>query len=207
MSDLAIPPTMGELLAAVMRGATQDLCVGAKATVTKFDRDRKTVDVKIDAKRQLRDENGNLVEEDFPELLAVPVNYPEGGGHAILWELEVGDKVTLSFMHDSISQWKATGETSIPGDERKHDLGNAIATPGGYPFGKGSTEFAPGKLVISGGGVFLGAAAAAQPMVLGEIQKQWLATHTHLTGTGPSGPPVEVAALDATLSTKHKLDQ
>ncbi len=41
--------------------------------------------------------------------------------------------------------------------------------------------------------------------VLGETLKNWLSTHTHPTGVGPSGPPVEVANLTTCLSQKVKI--
>jgi hypothetical protein len=53
--------------------------------------------------------------------------------------------------------------------------------------------------------ILLGGAAATEPMVLGNLFKTWITTslllHTHPTGTGPSGPPVEAAAISAQIDT------
>jgi type VI secretion system secreted protein VgrG len=52
--------------------------------------------------------------------------------------------------------------------------------------------------------ILLGGGLATEPMVLGTLFKTWLTTmlaHTHPTGTGPSGPPLEAAALVAQIDT------
>ena len=40
--------------------------------------------------------------------------------------------------------------------------------------------------------------------VLGETLKQWLSTHTHMTGVGQSSSPMEVSQLETILSEKIK---
>lgn len=49
-----------------------------------------------------------------------------------------------------------------------------------------------------------GGTTALESTVLGETLKLWLETHTHPTGTGPSGPPIESADLINILSEKVK---
>lgn len=69
-------------------------------------------------------------------------------------------------------------------------------------------------ITINASGIFFGTEGASEPMVLGNLWKTMmdtilgdLATHTHPTGTGPSGPPVsasvytgEKAKTGATIS-------
>lgn len=55
--------------------------------------------------------------------------------------------------------------------------------------------------------VRVGSADASEAMILGNKLKDWLSKHTHPTGTGPSGAPVEQTALADILSTKHKIDE
>ncbi len=49
-------------------------------------------------------------------------------------------------------------------------------------------------------------ATAAYSFVLGEVLTAWLATHTHPTAMGPSGPPLESPTLSTVLSVTHKLE-
>jgi len=51
---------------------------------------------------------------------------------------------------------------------------------------------------------FKAGAVATQFTLLGETLKTWLENHTHPTGTGPSGPPVQAATLTTCLSTTIK---
>jgi type VI secretion system secreted protein VgrG len=56
----------------------------------------------------------------------------------------------------------------------------------------------------STGNILLGGDLATEPMVLGTLLKSWLVAmlaHTHPTGTGPSGVPLEAAALVAQIDS------
>jgi hypothetical protein len=64
---------------------------------------------------------------------------------------------------------------------------------------KGTKTIVMDALTIYLGSIF---GASTEPAVLGQQLSNWLATHTHATGTGPSGVPNEVADLPSTLSTK-----
>lgn len=46
--------------------------------------------------------------------------------------------------------------------------------------------------------------ATLEKSVLGETLKMWLESHTHSTGVGPSGTPIQVAQLSTILSQKIK---
>jgi len=75
-----------------------------------------------------------------------------------------------------------------------------------------------GKVIINSGvnthiistlGTYIGGSADVppiEPMVLGTQLYNWLATHTHPTGTGPSGVPAELATLATILSPLNKVD-
>jgi hypothetical protein len=54
-------------------------------------------------------------------------------------------------------------------------------------------------------GILLGGLAASQSAVLGEALLRWLNTHTHPTGTGPSGVPITPVTAAEILSQKVKI--
>ena len=57
------------------------------------------------------------------------------------------------------------------------------------------------------GKTHIGSADGTEAVVLGNVLKDWLFNHTHPTGTGPSGMPLEGIDLDSILSTKHTVDE
>lgn len=63
-----------------------------------------------------------------------------------------------------------------------------------------------GTVVLSALVVKIGSDAAAQSIPLGTLLQTWLSTHTHATGTGPSGPPNEAGTLSTCFSARHKVD-
>lgn len=56
--------------------------------------------------------------------------------------------------------------------------------------------------VVEVDGILVQIAGGSQPMLLGQDTTQWLMTHTHPTGVGPSGPPLEAAQAIQLLSIK-----
>jgi len=83
---------------------------------------------------------------DFPMLYSVPVQWPrvdssaEGGPKAIMYmPIMKGSLVLLTFSDFSLTNFllaneNAVGETYDPQDTRNHDLNDAIAIPGIFPF-------------------------------------------------------------------------
>jgi hypothetical protein len=63
---------------------------------------------------------------------------------------------------------------------------------------------ADGEVIVTAGTIKLGA-DAAEPLVLGDAFKQLFNSHTHPTGVGPSGTPVEPMG-DAHLSSVSKTE-
>ena len=107
-------------------------------------------------------------------------------------------------------------------DNVKSTLGSASVYPNAkytyYPNGicigvdssEGNAEifiFHPSASIFidnTGGIEFKSGSVATELTVLGETLKAWLETHTHPTGVGPSGPPIEAGTLGTCLSTSIK---
>jgi hypothetical protein len=54
----------------------------------------------------------------------------------LTWPVQVGDKCTIHYCSASIARWVVQGKVVDPGDDRRHDLADAIVAPslhGGPP--------------------------------------------------------------------------
>jgi len=69
-----------------------------------------------------------------------------------------------------------------------------------------SVELSSGGVVINSGTVKIGSGSAAQSLVLGDALMQLFNSHTHPTGVGPSGPPVQPMVTGSHISSKHKTE-
>jgi len=59
-----------------------------------------------------------------------------------------------------------------------------------------------GEVVVTADRIKLVSDSADEPAVLGNILESWLKVHTHATGVGPSGPPLNNATISTIKSTK-----
>ena len=87
-----------------------------------------------------------------PKTLPVITNCPIGnyraGKAAVFLPLKVGDGVEIRFCERSLDVWLSKGGTVDPKDARKHNLSDAVAYPGLYPFTDPPVGADPAKLVI-----------------------------------------------------------
>lgn len=199
-------PTLADVIREAMEFRLLDVHVSFPARVVSFDPETETVDVQCNISKVFFDREGEKVVEKLPLLQNVPVAFPRGKMHSITFPLSEGDQVMIVFADRNIGQWQETGEDGDPGDLTSHGLSGAWAIPGGYPSAKATGQAVSGKMVLSGE-VLIGDKSAAQRVVLGDSLKDWLAAHTHGTGTGPTTSPIQAATLGQTLSTRHKVDE
>jgi hypothetical protein len=107
----------------------------------------------------------------------------------------VGTRLDLDAEQDCIIMLNAAGHSVIvdgKGITMSDKDGNFVSIAGGEITIVASkvVNVSAGSVNIASGGVFLGQGAAKR-VVLGEDLIQYLATHTHGTGTGPSSPPLQ----------------
>lgn len=72
--------------------------------------------------------------ESLPVVPNVPVVWPRTGAAALSLKLVKGDGVLLVFAERALERWLALGGEQEPGAPRRHDLSDAVAIPGLYPF-------------------------------------------------------------------------
>ena len=178
--------------------------------VKSYDATTQTATVQPSIQFKRRDGEG-VIQNYTPDPIAdVPVAFPGAGAYSITWPLAAGDLVTLVFAERSITEWKATGGTSVEAqDTRRFDLTDAIAIPAlrspASPIP--AAGYAAGVLVVRSAEIRLGSSAAAQFVALANLVLDRLTaivtgynTHTHTSAVGPTGPPNTPLAAPASVA-------
>lgn len=130
-------PTPQELFAQAIESRLEDLHTAFPAKVVKFSADDQTVQVSpVISRAVYTGDDTPPTLERLPEIPAVPVVYPRGGGFFLTFPIAEGDHVLIVCSERDISEWRATGAAGNPGDHRLHPLGGAIAIPGLFPRSK-----------------------------------------------------------------------
>jgi uncharacterized protein involved in type VI secretion and phage assembly len=169
------------------------------------------------------------LKDDSESPWARLVSFMAGAGRGAVFRPETGDEVLVLFEHGDMRfpyvigvLWN--GKDQMP-SERGADGDNAVRliksrsghqividdTAGAekvtvHDKAGNSIELSSGGIVINSGAVRIGSGAAAQSLVLGDALMQLFNTHTHPTGVGPSGPPVQPMVAGSHVSTKHKTE-
>lgn len=160
-----------------------------------------------------------------PICEGVPIQWPSGGGASLTFPIKTGDMVLLVYCMNSLDEWKHSDGTNTitPMHKRYHDSADVIAIPGlfttvKHPTQENATSVVlkhndgtsakakieieeSGKIIInagSGSTIELGE-GAIEKAVLGTAFKTYFDMHTHTTGVGPSGVPINPMP-DTTLS-------
>jgi len=174
-------------------GMAQELNVAVPGFVLRYDKTRRIAKVKIAI---------SFEDEGCPEIDEVPVQFPAGGGCAILFPLVKGDPVLLIFSHSSIEEWLSSSgkEEVTPADLRSFDLTDAFAIPGVTP----PAAIKEPKLRIEfteDGAIELGGKAVKA--LVNETFLSLYNAHTHTAPGGTTGVPL-VLSTAAHKTTKVK---
>lgn len=114
-------------------------------TVVSFDRNPRQCSVRVDMRAQLR--TGEFVA--IPQIDAVPVIWPVGGGFAMDADLAIGEQVMLIVIDRDISGWLPAGDLHDPPRLALHNLTNAVAIPGARSINRqGGQRPAAGELYL-----------------------------------------------------------
>jgi hypothetical protein len=158
---------------------------------------------------------------------ATSVFFTPNEGDQVIFGFQVGDvngPVILGYAHNSGDQ-KPPDQVSA--DSKKHGIVTSIgsvvfdedakkivvtfgsSSPSTVTLnGDGITLDTEGKVIINAGNVFVGNGNATEAIPLGTTLQRWLATHTHPTAMGPSGPPLDgmPVLLATAFSEKNTVD-
>lgn len=227
--ELSRSPELEEVLRAANEYFLEDVHTSLPGRIEEYDSSTQKCSVKPLIKRRMVTGNGKELIEELPILPDVPVAFQRSEAFFMSFPLKKGDHVMVHFMERSIDKWLAgNGADTDPGELRKFDFTDAVAVPGLYPFKRAVKDAHKVNMVIGHdkGGMqfhitpngtceFKIDGEAGEVVMLGKAFKTWwesviapwLATHTHPTGVGPSGPPIQpLPSFDAKiLSTLLKL--
>lgn len=210
-------PELTELLLAVIRKAKEATNVYQPGKLENYNPATQRGDVKPLIQRRVWFAGGEETVESLPVIPDVQVVMPRAGDAFFSMPFKRGDVVGLTVADRSLDAYEASqaGQEVDPQDFRMHDLSDAVAGPGPRPSGDPISQADPDNVVLGWdkGGAQIhvtpdgtvqiklgGAAAVAFSAALAEkLEALWgqlkttFDTHTHATGTGPSGPPVTPA--------------
>lgn len=124
--------TLAEILNLYKTQIFSDLRVALPARVESYDAATQTVDAKPLVRETYAGPDGARQSISLPVVPRVPVLFPSGGGHRLLFPLRKGDNVLLVFSDLPLDQWATYGDESTPDDGRRHHLTDAFAIPGAH---------------------------------------------------------------------------
>jgi len=153
-----------------------------------------------------------------------------GNDRGLVCRPEVGDEVLVAFEHGDVrfpyvlgAVWNGTDK---PPQNRGSDGDNnvrMIRSRSGHEIqlddtsgsekivivdksGSHKIELSSSGVVITSSAVKIGSSNASEGLVLGSAFMQLFNSHTHPTGVGPSGPPVQPMATGQHVSSNHKTE-
>jgi hypothetical protein len=213
MSDQATSrsPELEELLTLAITSFLEDVHTGLPGRIEEYFPATQKADIKPLIKRRIVHEDGTELLEELPVIPDVPIAFDRTGKFFITFPLAKGDLVRLHFLERSIDNYlSGDGEDTDPDEFRMHDLSDAIAVPGLYPFKRSIKDINGVNLVMGNdeGGIQIHltpdgtlelklAGVADEAVALGNaLQSFWndvflpiYNSHIHPTGVGPSGQP------------------
>lgn len=123
-------PTLVDVIANLVDQKIADIHTGLPGKIVSYDQNKKQASIQPSIKRVYT----NGVVQSLPVISNVPVVFPQTKNGGIVFPLEGGDDVWLSFGERSLDTWLSLGGETEPGNDRKYDLSDAVAFPGINPF-------------------------------------------------------------------------
>jgi hypothetical protein len=107
------------------------------------------------------DNDGTVIQKDYPLLVDVPVIFPRGGGCTLTFPVRKGDECLVVFADRCIDFWWQSGDVQKSGDPRMHDLsdGFAIVGPMSQRYKIGNISTSAAQLRTDDGSAFIELAA------------------------------------------------
>lgn len=221
-------PDLDELLEEANKSFVGEIHTCLPGSIVEYYPKTQKADIKPTIQRLTVHEDGTELLESLPIIPDVPIRFTRAAGFFITFPLEKGDLVALHVCERSIDNWlSGDGGDTDPDEFRMHDLSDAFAVPGLYPFKRAIKDINSVNLVIGkdDGGIqvhitpdgtmevqYQGIADDAVALG-GALQLFWdvmfkplYDVHTHISAVAgnPTGPPVPLAPLfDVSIISKY----
>ena len=223
-------PDDTELLNLAIESWLADVHTCMPGRVDSYDPETQSATVKPLIKRLIVHEDGSEALEELPPITDVPVVFLRSAGFFLSFPIQEGDLVTLHFAETSIDNYMSgLGADTNPDEFRHHDLSDAIAVPGFYPFRRSINDISSVNLVIGkdDGGVQIHltpdgtmevkvegesdeavALGNAMKVFWDSVFKPIFDAHIHPSGMGPTGttatpaPSFDTAIISKILKVK-----
>lgn len=131
---MSLTPTLAEVITEAIEARLAQVHVALPGKIESYDASEQKASIKPLVKFTQVLDDGDVI-DDLPIINDVPVVFPRGGGHFISFPLAKGDFVLLIVCESSIEKFSTgDGSNQDPIDARRHDLSDAVALPGFYPF-------------------------------------------------------------------------
>lgn len=124
-------PTLAEVIAGAMESRLSELHVALPGRIDSYDASTQKARVQPLIRKKFIGADQAV---SMPIINNVPVVFPRTANAIISMPISKGDNVLLLFSERSMDNWLSTGGEADPGVTRKHDISDAIAIPGLYPF-------------------------------------------------------------------------
>jgi len=203
---MPVSPSLSEVLELALRAELAEVYTAIPGKVERYTASSQVVDVRPQIRIILDDDEGGKTTETLPLLQNVPVLFQSAGPYSITFPIEVGATGMIVFAMHSIGEWRKRGILSDPGDRRLHSVTGATFYPGLRPTPSPIADGNDDALTIAGPKIRLGSVGATNPAPLFNELKAWLETHTHPTGVGPSGVPIQAGSISTIASSKVSLE-
>lgn len=159
MADTA--PTFRGLIQSLCGDLLTEVSTCKVASVETYDPARQKITAQPLIRTSYLDEAGERQTERPAAIQNVPVAFFGCGKYRITFPIKRGDLVLLVFSDRSLDKWLQVGGELDPGDDRQHNINDAIALPGVFDFAHVPTDAPTDALCIHADKILLGSSAAS----------------------------------------------
>ncbi len=151
-ADEPIDPSLESLMLAFCKLSLDGVRVMLPGVVTSYDPATQKASVQPQVMHARVDEDtGERRADPLPEVHDAPVMFLGPARGRITWPVAVGDKCAVFYASSSISRWVTTGRLLDPGDDRHHDLSDAVVLVGLHDFAHVPTDAPTDAVVLHAG--------------------------------------------------------
>lgn len=216
MSDEPRDTPLEHLLSVFGEGLLDGVRVSLPGRITAYDAARQKVSIKPLIKHAHLGENEERVVQSLPEIHGAPVVFWGPARGRITWPVAVDDLCLVIFCSSSIARWLVSGGEVDPGDDRRHDLNDAVALVGLHSYRSVPTTAPTDAIVFHAGAgvdVRVGSPLATQRMILGDAYRTaedimltaqaaaWTAAAAAFTALGQPAAATAATAAASAIST------